>query len=188
MSATKRALTYFREHQTYVVISLPLKSALMVSEKANATGMVSDIPIVSGLGPRDMRCDALANGACSKLATLDARSNGLVIAGLCRPGRGRDLKVDDEDGGGRMPPANPDAGRFSFKSGLSETETVVCKIRYFHSGVHKFSTKNVLFWASYRVLRCMSHRKIGRVCLTSDRTGQYYDASCKRPSVHNQHD
>ena len=120
----------------YVVISLPLKRALIVSEKANATGIVSDIPIVSGLGPRDMRCDELANGACSKLATLDARSNGLVIAGLWRPGRGRDLKVDDEDGGGRMPPANPDAGRFSFKSGLSETETVVRKICYHHSGIH----------------------------------------------------
>ena len=36
-----------------MVASVPLKYALMVSVKATASGTVSAIPIVSGLGPRD---------------------------------------------------------------------------------------------------------------------------------------
>ena len=92
----------------------------MVSEKAIATGIESDMPMVSGLGPRETRYGVLLNGACSRLAVLEARSKEL-IAGLWRPGRGRDLLV--VEGGGRIPPASEEGGRCSLMSGLCATVT-----------------------------------------------------------------
>lgn len=53
MNAVKNLFHCFENVHSYLVASVPLNKAFMLSVKAVAKGMVSDIPIVRGLGPRD---------------------------------------------------------------------------------------------------------------------------------------
>lgn len=98
---------------------MPLNRALAVSENATAMGILSDIPMVSGLGPLDtLYCGGhelppvLLNDTRSRLGRESVRSMewSLVVvgtggAGLTRPPGRANAEVElalvrDRDGGG----------------------------------------------------------------------------------------